>query len=612
MAFAPVEYGPQVASDTQGLQELRQQQQAVFSGVHELGGAIEGGAAAITQGLLHTQALKATAAVKEKQAQTLQFIDSNPYVAKTDLRAKMSPEDYTTWHDGLGADYKDSDAVPMYAAAGALFDSEAKQARDAAGQVISLPGWRNRWNSTEQTESATIRERYVNRLAADQMIADQRSQTLMAVDKMVDAAVKPEDIQAAATMADTSPWLKPAERRFIIEKTLVAKDSFVARQALLGGDTEVMAAELTKLKGDKSVEFYPNMNVKQRLDLVGQLTREHAFKFAKDVAEREIVGPNVDEHGNVNRTGIAEKLGAYNGPNKEDVTRAVKVEEDAKLDISNKRNAEVQKSILRAGQNPMTGRFSYAKAMQNPEARKAAEQLNRTAPELLTALSREETRNENIDAKATALERREAKDALNKTSAGHLDAIHLALDDAAQSDVFKNMTPAQFDVGLYNREMTEPDRNKAREAFAKFQKNGGPDERAQQSVNAELFAAANGNTIKTDQLKAQYSDVLLRSAHQFIRDNPNLPKDKMTDALREHIKAEMLNGRVLGTGKFFNPGARRIEWETKPDFVGKDFKLKDGTVVPASQQPRVQLSKGGKVMDFPAGDAAAARADGWK
>jgi hypothetical protein len=81
------------------------------------------------------------------------------------------------------------------------------------------------------------------------MIADQRAQSLMAIDKMVDGAVKPEDIDAAVAAAKTNPWLKPAERRFTMEKALVARDSFVARQAMLGGDTEVMKAELIEAEG---------------------------------------------------------------------------------------------------------------------------------------------------------------------------------------------------------------------------------------------------------------------------------------------------------------------------------------------------------------------------
>jgi hypothetical protein len=293
------------------------------------------------------------------------------------------------------------------------------------------------------------------------MIADQRAQSLMAIDKMVDGAVKPEDLQAAAKAAETNPWLKPAERRFTMEKALVAKDSFVARQGMLAGDTEVMKSELMKLRSDKSADLFPNMNVKQRLDLENQLMREHGFQGDAKASAEGIVGPNVDENGKVDRTGHRQGARAYNGPNKEDVTKAVKVEEAAKLDIFDKQMPRSSSpSSPRA--EPATGRFSYAKAMQNPEARKAAAQLNQDAPELITALSKEEQRNENIDAKATALERREAKAALIKTSGENFDAIHKAIDDPAQNDTFKDMTPAQFDVQLYNREMTEPDRQKAR------------------------------------------------------------------------------------------------------------------------------------------------------
>jgi hypothetical protein len=216
---------------------------------------------------------------------------------------------------------------------------------------------------------------------------------------------------------------------------------------MLAGDTAVMKAELSKLKSDNSAELFPNMNVKQRLDLENQLMREHGFKAAKASAEA-IVGPNVDENGKVDRTAIAKALATYEGPDKEGVTKAVKLEEAAKLDIFGKHNAEVQQTILKAGQDPMTGRFSYAKAMQNPEARKAAAQLNQDAPELITALSKEDVRNDNIDAKQDALERREAKAALVKPVTNNFKASIGHRRPAAKRHVQEH-DAAQFDVRLY-------------------------------------------------------------------------------------------------------------------------------------------------------------------
>jgi hypothetical protein len=617
MPLAPVDYGPQVQAPMQGAGEAIQAAGAVLRTSRDLGTAVVGGAMQLAQGVLHTQALKATAMVKERQADTLSFIDANQYVNKTDLQQRMAPEDYQAWHDKLGPEYKDVKAVPMYTVAPDLFDSEAKKARADASQMIALPGWRSQWDATERTESSTIRERYVNRIAADQMIADQRAQTLMAGDRMIDSAMKPEDIQAAADFYETSPWLKPPERRFAVEKALVAKDSFVARHAMLGNDTDVMGAELKKLQGPDAAKLFPNMNEKQRLDLANQLGREHSFNMAKNIAEQQIVGPNVSETGKVDRTAIAEKLAKYSGPNKEDVTKAVKTEEAAKLDIFDKKTAEIQQSILRAGQDPLTGRFSYAKAMQNPDARKAAFQLNQDAPGLITALSREDQRNENIDAKATAVERREAKAALVERSQGNLDTVHKNLDDEAQSDYWKSRTGAQFDSYLHSVDMTESDRDKARKAFAQFQKNGGkPDERAKDSVKAEIFAAANGDKRTADRIAAKLQDQLLQSAHAFIRTNAvTLQGDKMTDALRAHLKGEMLGGTVAGTGvrgsTFFEDHVRRIQWETNPKYVGKEFKADDGSISKPSEQ-RVFLSKGKQSGYFSAADAAAARNDGWK
>jgi hypothetical protein len=89
-----------------------------------------------------------------------------------------------------------------------------------------------------------------------------------------------------------------------------------------------------------------------------------------------------------------------------------------------------------------------------------------------------------------------------------------------------------------------------------------------------------------------------------------LTGDKLSDALREHIRAEMLTGKVVGSSGAMWPDdeRRRITWETDPKYAGMGFRLPDGTVI----QHRVQLTKDGKTMSFPAGDADAARADGWK
>jgi hypothetical protein len=221
--------------------------------------------------------------------------------------------------------------------------------------------------------------------------------------------------------------------------------------------------------------------------------------------------------------------------------------------------------------------------MQNPEARKAAYQLNKDDPDKLTPLSREDVRWDNIDAKADAAERREARAALNATSRENLDAIHKSLDDPAMSAVYKGWTPAQFDLQLYNRPMTEDDRKAARKAFADFQKNGGkPDERAIASVNAEIKGASGGSVDKARQLMDEYQSKLLKSAHDFIRTNPTLPPDKMTDALREHIRTEMLGGKVLGSGTIWDDMTRRIEWETNPKYQGKDFQLRNGTILRGS------------------------------
>lgn len=617
MSFAPIDYGPQVQPDNTGIQALESataQHQAVFAEAKQLGNVVEGGAAAITQGILHTQSLKATAAVKESQASTLQFIDSNPYVPKAVLQQRMKPEDYTAWEAGLGQEYKDKLAVPMFTAAGALFDSEAQQAREKAGSIISLPGWRGSWDASERSESSTIRERYVNRLAADQMISDQRSQTLTAVDTMVDSATSPADFETAAKFAETSQWLKPAERRFAAEKTRATGDSFVATQAMTAGDTDVMKVELDKLKSANAAELFPHLNPKQRLGLEQQLTREYGFKAAKDVADKQIVGPNVDpDTGKPDDVKIDQDLTAYKGADKPAVEKAVLAQRNAVHKIWEDKQSELQKQIYTAGQDPATGDFNMQTAMQNPAARKAAAALNADSPQLLGALRREDMSRENAETRSANTEQRAERAQHISNSAANLVATQKFLDDPTNSVAARSMTRASFESQLFDNDMTRQDRDTALKSFDRFTKNGGkPDERPGVIVKSELLTAAKGDNKKAGQLAAQYGDALEASAHAFIRANPDMPPDKMTDALRTHTREEMLSGTVVGSGRFFDSSARRIDWENKPEFAGKNFKQNDGTITPASEQPMVQLTRGGKTVAFPAVDAVAARVDGWK
>jgi hypothetical protein len=621
MPLPPIQWGPPVTADLSGVDAASRavaSHEQVYQNARQLGATIEGGAQAVAQSILHSQSLKATAAVKERQAATLQFIDSNPYVSREVLRQRMSPEDYAAWEAGAGGtpEWKDKPAVPMYIAAGPLFDSETKQARQEAGNLISLPGWRGDWDAAEREQSSVIRERYVNRMAADQMIADLRSSSLSAIDKMVDSAVVKSDLDIPIKAAETSPVLSPSERRVTSNKVRVARDSFDAEQAMLRTDVVGMKTELDKLRGPKAAEDFPNMTEKQRLDLSQRLERQYGFHAAKKIAD-DIVGKFVDEQGKVDRVGIAKAVAAYDGPNREEVVKAANLQEQERLHIFDSQSSDIQETVFTAGQNPKTGEFSMARARMNPDAAKAADWLNKNAPGKLDALAQRDLRRQRYEDTQDRMTAAREKMEHIQQSHDNLSRVRDLIYDEKNADTLRGLTPSQWDSQLHEIPggLTDEDMDKARKDFAAFQKRGGkPDERAQASVAAEVKAAANGDQARIRQLSAKYGDVLLRAAHEFIRDNASLAPAALTEGVRGAVKAELLQGAVIGGGHFVGDAndVRRADWETNPRFAGKDFKASDGTVIGHERQPPVRLTRGGVTMDFRPENAADARADGWK
>lgn len=611
MALAPISWGPPEQADTEGVQVARQataQHEAVFQEARQLGENVQNGALQITQGLLHTQSLKATAAVKERQASVLSFIDSNPYVSKDVLQQRMGPDDYNLWHAKLSGEYHDAKAVPMFTAAGALFDSEAKQAREDAGQTIGLPGWRTNWMATEQTESATIRERYVNRMAADQMVSDQRSQSMLAIDKMVDSAVSPNDFETALTAAKTNPWFRPAERRILQEKVGAAKDSFPAEQAMLSKDPQLMQNELVKLQSDNAADLYPNLNEKQRVDLMQRVQRAYSFHGSKDIAE-QLVSANTDERGRVDFVALSKAIKDQTP----EVIQAAKSEAAERKNIFDLGTSDVQSKIHTAGQDPRTGEFDYQRARDNPAIAKLMDQLNQDAPGKLTALN-------NLDVKrAHRLEiedRQEQADAQRKyvkDSGENLKKYRAWIDDPSERSFLLKLSPAQWDSYLVQDDMTPGDFEAARREFSTMQARGVKgDERISTSIDKELQSASNGNSVVKAKLSAKYNDLLTTAGHAFIRTNAGLAPDKMTDALRGYLKDEMLRGTVLGSSKVLRDDqAPQIDWETNPKYRGLDFKTSDGRILHGDKQ-LVRMSKNGETRDIRAENAAAARADGWE
>lgn len=614
MPLEPINWGGEVAPDNSGLNAQAQaisEQKQVFSEVHALGGVMEGGSTAVAQALLHTQAIKATAAVKERQASTLQFIDSNPYVPKAVLQQRMAPEDYTAWHAGLATEYQDKEAVPMFTAAGALFDSEAQQARQQAGSIISLPGWRQNWASTEQTESATIRERYVNRLAADQMISDQGSQSLMAIDKQFDSAVRPEDIQVGIDMAKNSPWLKPAARKFKMEQGGVLKDSFTADNFMKGHDVEGMENELVKLRSDNANELYPHMTEKQRLDLTNRLEREYSFYGAKAAADKLLV---VGQGGKPDEVKTNINLAGYNGPNKPDVERQLKSQLNERKDIFASAQADKQSQLWTLGQDPRTGDFTMDRAQATAAGRKLADELNTDAPKLLTALRSQDFHAQRMADIADNEKAKAEKDKVAEAGKENLRSVYRVLDDETSSARYRTMTPQQFNSELLdiNPPLPKPYMDAAMNYFKGFQQRGGkPDERPKAIVRSEISAAVNGDPGKTRKWLAKYEDNLTLDAHQWVRDNATMPPDKMSDGLKAFVKTKLLTASVLGGGRVFGDrDAKVVDWEYNPAYAGMDLKLPDGTLV-GSENQMVKMSLGKESRWVHRGDQTDAESEGW-
>lgn len=621
MATQPINYGPDVSADNQGTNTLASQVGRSQEINVELAGGVASKVTPLIQGVVHNQALKATTLVKDAQAKTLSFIDSNPYVDKSVLQQRMGSDDYQTWHAKLVSQYpqyKDADTVPMYTAATDMFDSETKQMREQAGQYISLPGWQSAWRSTEAAESSAVRDRYVNRMAADQMISDQRAQTLTSVDSLIDSAQGKHDFELAAKAASTSPWLHPNERRIVANKALVAGDSFQAEQAMLRNDVGGMKDAMETLRSANAKDLYPNMNVQQRLALEQRVARAYGYKSAKVTADG-LVSPYVDEQGRVDSVSIAKAVAAYQGADKEDVVKAAQAQESESLRIWDAGTSSVQQKIFTAGQDPRTGIFSMDRAQRDPAVRKLADQLNQTAPGKLGALADRDTRRQRLDDMRDRQAQVDEAKRQTKVSHDNLEQIRTLLDDESQAEQLKKLTPAQFDSQLHDvmGGMSDLDLEHARKEFKAFLGRGGkPDERVTSAVIAELKQAAQGDKDKLTTYVAKYEDGLRVVAHAYLRSHPTADPGTLADGMRKEIRAELLKGSVVGGGSLFGDanGVFRYNWERNPDYAGKDFRMPDGTILKGDNkhQAMVKLTKDGTTLMFPPENAEAARADGWK
>lgn len=614
MPLAPISYGPDVAPDDQGVNAMREavaQHQAVFKEVEAIGQHVAGGAQAVTQGILLTQAAKATAAVKKKQADILKFIDEHPYVTKRELQQMMRPEDYETWHAGLAPEHQKSDEVPMFTVAGELFDSTAQQTREEAGNTISLPGWRERWDATEQTESSVIRERYVNRIAADQMIGHHRAEDLFTIDKMRESAVSPRDLQTAATFAQNSKWLKPAERRYKMEQALADMDSFAAENFMRARDLGGMEQELEKLRGPDAAKEYPNLTEKARRTLADNLMREYNHAGVDKVAS-DIVDRNTTSFGNVDSTGILRELQEYKGPNRAGVLKAVNQQEQEARLLWERKATQMQNSVRDVGTDPQTREFSLDRAQKDPAVRRTLDLLQKTEPKLVGQLYLEDFQNDrrdlaqtNAEAKRAALDLKQEK---TRASGENFFAAKEYLSNESNMAELSKLTPSQWasrlaDQRIFPGGWMDQDKRKALDLFTAFQKKGAAYvQQARTTVKDELESAFRDDVDSRD----LYSDALRTKAHAFLMENAGMDPLKLDDAVHKYVHDELVQGVVQGKKWHWDEsGVRRIDWENDPEKSMRPFIMPDGTVIkPRKSEVTYEVTKvDGSKVNVSAGDA---------
>lgn len=591
--LSPIDWGGPVQADQQGVEEARattaQVGGATSQATRELGVDVSGLGQAAAQGILHSQALAATAAVKERQADTLQFIEGHPYVPKSLLQQRMAPDDYAQWDAAVGSNsqWKDKNIVPMYTVAGHLFDSEAKQARTDAGNLIGLPGWRGAWSSTEQAESSTVRERYVNRMAANQMVEDNSASDATSIDKVIDKATTPADFDTAAKMAEGSTWLHPNVKKAYQERALQAKDAFPVQESIRSKDVGLMKQQLDRLQGPDAAKYFSNSTPQQREVLEEQLSRVYGFRAAKQIANG-LVSSNIQPNGKVDATAIDKAVAGYSGDNKEEVVKAANAQTNEALRLWDDKTSQAQQALHTLGQDPKTGDFSYSTMYeQNPEA---VERLNRDSPGKLTALKSLDVRAQRQQDTKDRQAAQDAKEEQTVDSGLNVRRIDEYFDDPSNADEIGRTSKAQFDSRLLDEKLfpggwTKGDREYARRQFDQVQVRGGmPDPRIMLALKSEVNNAAQGNSAVERQLMSKFQDSLLARSHAFVRANTGLPADKMVDALRGELKKELLKGSVIGGGSLFGDAnkVRRIEWEENPTYMGLDFKDSDGNVVPAA------------------------------
>lgn len=289
----PISYGPEVQADTRGVSSLEQataQHDTQLTGAEQYAAdAVTKTSSTIAQGILHSQALKATADNMKSTADTLNYIQTHPTVQKEDLLGIVGPASTDKILGTLKPSDYDSDtgAIPMYRIAGQVFSERGQQARQDSGAQISLPGWRQSWDQAAQTEESQKLE-HVNQIAGHQLIDDQQQKVKNFVVQTMNSASSLKDFDVAANGVSGTTWFSPDEKQALIANIRTQRDSWVANRAMAmppAQGLQPMKDELTRLQSNVSEKLYPGLDEKQKLTLTTELTNR--IKLAQSSLEAD-------------------------------------------------------------------------------------------------------------------------------------------------------------------------------------------------------------------------------------------------------------------------------------------------------------------------------------
>src|SRR5436305_4569699 len=135
-----------------------------------------------------------------------------------------------------------------------------------------------------------------------------------------------------------------------------------------------------------------------------------------------------------------------------------------------------------------------------------------------------------------------------------------------------------------DRGLGATDRDKARKVFDVVQKTG-QSEKVNKTVAEQLATAfpGTGNAKRRTALQGMLLDAATDFAARWKADTEG--KVVPTDKLRQFIDAELVKGKVQGTGILFNDAATRLEYQRNPKYQGKVFEPSDAAATAIPQTP---------------------------